>query len=235
MTLHVPSKDYYYNQFPDRNYIDILPYKVMVGTRKYLTEIKMTQLEKKLNDDLLEARKSKPKDTLKANLLITIKGQVDTTSKDPKNELSIDGLINAAAKSIINGLNTVTQTEDTRREIEIASEFLPTFMSEEELYVAIKGMNFPSDTNAGPATGLIMKSFPGQIDGKMVRPVLARVLEESKVILSTDEDKDIFTEAILNPPAPNEKLKRAHQNHQEMIASGKIVLKEGTGKENPSI
>lgn len=165
----------------------------------------------KLNTECLTARKAK--DSLKANLLITMKGQVENSLKSG-NDIDSEKVINSVAKSIIKGLETVTQTEDTIREKEIASEYLPQLMNEDQLYEAIKAKNFVlTKETLGYNTGQIMKAFAGKIDGKMVKPILEKLMSES--ILRTDEDKEIFVNAIVNPPAPNEKLKAAQQANSD--------------------
>ncbi|WP_028296144.1 DUF1778 domain-containing protein [Olivibacter sitiensis] len=40
-----------------------------------------------------------------------------------------------------------------------------------------------------------------------------KIIKDSHTILNTMEDKKIFLEAILNPPAPNDALKKAHSNY----------------------
>jgi uncharacterized protein (DUF1778 family) len=44
-----------------------------------------------------------------------------------------------------------------------------------------------------------------------------RIIEENSMILKSLEDKKIFVEAILNPPIPNDKLRKAHSNYQKFI------------------
>jgi uncharacterized protein (DUF1778 family) len=44
----------------------------------------------------------------------------------------------------------------------------------------------------------------------------SKVINENSMILSTLEDKKIFLNAILNPPAPNEKLKKAQLKFSKM-------------------
>lgn len=41
----------------------------------------------------------------------------------------------------------------------------------------------------------------------------SKIIKDSSTILHTIEDKKIFLEAILNPPAPNDALKKAHLNY----------------------
>ncbi|WP_229201464.1 type II toxin-antitoxin system TacA family antitoxin [Arcicella aurantiaca] len=43
------------------------------------------------------------------------------------------------------------------------------------------------------------------------------IILENNLILKSLEDKRVFVEALLNPPAPNEKLKRAQLNHLKFI------------------
>jgi len=42
-----------------------------------------------------------------------------------------------------------------------------------------------------------------------------KVIKENSIILKTIEDKKIFLDAILNPPPPNDNLKRAQLNYNK--------------------
>jgi uncharacterized protein (DUF1778 family) len=42
-----------------------------------------------------------------------------------------------------------------------------------------------------------------------------KVIKENSAILKTIEDKKIFLNALLNPPSPNNNLKKANQNYLE--------------------
>ena len=53
-----------------------------------------------------------------------------------------------------------------------------------------------------------------------------KIVKENNLIVKTIEDKKIFLNAILNPPSPNEKLKRAQLNYQK--------FKENNGFNNRS-
>lgn len=44
-----------------------------------------------------------------------------------------------------------------------------------------------------------------------------RVIEQHEVIRLSEEDQKIFFAALLNPPPPNEALKKAFQLHKELI------------------
>ena len=49
-----------------------------------------------------------------------------------------------------------------------------------------------------------------------------KIIIENEIILKTIEDKKIFINAILNPPAPNDKLIKAHSNFLKMKQSNGI-------------
>src|SRR5687768_13219081 len=45
------------------------------------------------------------------------------------------------------------------------------------------------------------------------------IIQENSLVLKTIEDKKIFLNAILNPPKPNEKLKKAQLDYQKFKLS----------------
>ncbi|MCF2490028.1 DUF1778 domain-containing protein [Dyadobacter sp. CY347] len=49
-----------------------------------------------------------------------------------------------------------------------------------------------------------------------------KIIMENNQILRTIEDKKIFVNAILNPPAPNANLIKAMQNYQKFINDNEI-------------
>ena len=54
----------------------------------------------------------------------------------------------------------------------------------------------------------------------------AKIISENSKVLNTIEDKKIFLDAILNPPAPNSALKKAQLNYKKFIeANGPIDRK----------
>ena len=46
-----------------------------------------------------------------------------------------------------------------------------------------------------------------------------KIVKDNDLIVRTIEDKKIFLEAILDPPAPNDKLKKAQLNYQKFKKS----------------
>lgn len=41
------------------------------------------------------------------------------------------------------------------------------------------------------------------------------IMEKHKTLLASENDRKIFFEALLNPPAPNERLKKAMRKHRK--------------------
>ncbi|MEA5458758.1 DUF1778 domain-containing protein [Arcicella sp. LKC2W] len=48
------------------------------------------------------------------------------------------------------------------------------------------------------------------------------IIAENNLILKSLEDKRVFVDALLNPPAPNEKLKRAQLNYLKFVEAHEI-------------
>lgn len=55
-----------------------------------------------------------------------------------------------------------------------------------------------------------------------------KIIFENDLILKTVEDKRIFMDAILNPPAPNAKLKKAQLNHFKFNRPNEVENREIT-------
>lgn len=45
------------------------------------------------------------------------------------------------------------------------------------------------------------------------------IIERHNMLLKTEQDREIFFSALINPPAPNAKLQKAAQNYMEEINS----------------
>ncbi len=48
------------------------------------------------------------------------------------------------------------------------------------------------------------------------------IINEHNQILKSIEDKKVFLEAIVNPPSPNAKLKKAQLNYQKFLDSNEV-------------
>ena len=49
-----------------------------------------------------------------------------------------------------------------------------------------------------------------------------KIISENSKILNTIEDKKIFLDAILNPPSPNDALKKAQLNYKKFIEENDV-------------
>jgi len=57
-----------------------------------------------------------------------------------------------------------------------------------------------------------------------------KVIKENNIILKTIEDKKIFLDAILNPPAPNDNLKKARLNYDKFKMSNEFNNRDSKQK-----
>lgn len=51
---------------------------------------------------------------------------------------------------------------------------------------------------------------------------LSQLLEESDQILSSENDRKIFIESLMNPQRPNKNLRRAFMLHQDFIKNSPL-------------
>ena len=58
----------------------------------------------------------------------------------------------------------------------------------------------------------------------------SKVIKENSIILKTIEDKKIFLDAILNPPAPNDNLKKAQLNYDKFKMSNEFNNRDAKQK-----
>lgn len=49
-----------------------------------------------------------------------------------------------------------------------------------------------------------------------------QIILENKEVLKTLEDKQLFVDALLNPPAPNAALKKAQQQYQSFLQANAV-------------
>ncbi len=52
---------------------------------------------------------------------------------------------------------------------------------------------------------------------KAVESEAGRVVREHKILTLAGEDQDVFIRAVLDPPKPNETLKKAHRDYQSRV------------------
>lgn len=124
----------------------------------------------KLKEDRMQARKDGVK--IKANILTTLVGEVETNLKRDAN-FDVIKLIQKFVKNneeTLKSLGDIDSNVDNvlKTEIQILTEYLPKQLTKDEIRVII--LNISKDTNGN--IGMIMKHFKenysGQYDGRIV-------------------------------------------------------------------
>lgn len=148
------------------------------------------ELEKKLNEDMKAAMKTKDTDTLEV-LRMTI-ASIRNKALELGKELAdadVVGVIKSDAKKIKDALDSFVQNarEDlatkARRELEILERYLPAQMSDADLETHVRakvqelGVTDPSQ--AGKVMGVLSKELKGQADGSRIKAVLDKILASS--------------------------------------------------------
>lgn len=136
----------------------------------------------KLNKQFIAARLGKEERKQEKDLLMTLKGIVDTNLKPlgKYSEVQSNDVVHAAAKSLIKGLNSlivVGASQETldkiNFEIKILEEFLPKTLSREQVKEMLEHLNLSEVTDKGKRMGLAMACLKGQIiNGKEVRAIV---------------------------------------------------------------
>lgn len=131
----------------------------------------------RMNKALLEARKTK--NLVAKNLLLTLKGEYETTIKSGGKEG--DETLEAIAKKMVKSANQVG-TDVAKEEITILSEYLPQLLSEEatrDLVLKVMVDNGPlvDKRNIGGLMGQVMK-LGHKVDPKLVGGILNGELKD---------------------------------------------------------
>lgn len=131
-------------------------------------------LKEKINADYMTAFKAK--DSTAKNLLSVIKGEIQTTEKksgvDNMSDEDVTKILNKTVKSLKETLNA-SDSEDTKRELEIVESYLPKQLSKDEIVVKVTDLKNAGVTNIGQ----IMKEFVGlPVDRKVVSEVIKEVI-----------------------------------------------------------
>ncbi|MFZ2681884.1 MAG: GatB/YqeY domain-containing protein [Patescibacteria group bacterium] len=145
------------------------------------------EIEKKLNEDMKTAMKSKDASTLEV-LRMTI-SSIRNKAIEVGKELAdaeVLAVIKSDAKKIKDALESFVQNarEDlatkARQELEILERYLPAQMSDADLDLHVRakvqelGVTDPSA--AGKVMGVLSKELQGQADGSRIKAALDRIL-----------------------------------------------------------
>lgn len=141
-------------------------------------------IREQIDQDLLQALKSKNQDALSTLRLISavlknerIKKMQDLTDEDAVR------ILKSEIKKRREAINDYTQgnrpdlAEKEQKEIPLIEKYLPAQMGEDELKIKIKAIlqDMPDKDNAGKVMGKVMAELKGQADGALVK----KIVEES--------------------------------------------------------
>lgn len=133
----------------------------------------------KLLSDLTQAMKSQDKETL--SVLRMVKGAIQLEEINLKKKLTDDEFINVVGKQIktrkesvieFEKANRLDLAEQTKKEIEILSKYMPEQLSEEEILKVIdeafKTINPQSQSDMGKLMGFVNPKLKGKADMSFV-------------------------------------------------------------------
>jgi uncharacterized protein YqeY len=131
-------------------------------------------LKERISADYMTAFKAK--DSVAKNLLSVIKGEIQTIEKnsgiDNMPDEDVIKILNKTVKSLKETLN-VSDSVDTKLELDIVEAYLPKQLSKEEIFNKVKELKNSGVTNIGQ----IMKEFAGlPVDRKIVSEVIKDVI-----------------------------------------------------------
>jgi len=131
----------------------------------------------------------KNKDTVAKNILTLVKSGILQVEKDSKVTLDDQGVINVIAKMIKKSKDSIEMFEQggrqdlvdqTNREIEILSAYMPEAMSKEELTALVKDVitecNAESPKDIGKVMGLAIKKVEGRATGGEISGIAKELL-----------------------------------------------------------
>ena len=136
-----------------------------------------------IKTDQLTARKAK--DTLAANLLTTLIGEVSALAKNDGNREVTDADVVKICKKFVTGMEqTVTYlgnsnpegTTTALAEMEILEKYMPKQMDEDTLTEVLCELVPESGPNLGKLMALLKERYAGQYDGKMAAIIAKTVL-----------------------------------------------------------
>lgn len=139
----------------------------------------MTHLRKQLKEDYIAAFKAR--DTVRKNLLGTLKGEIESNDKKPefKDGMTDEQILKLIGKYKTNSeenLKVYTNPDaiaKTKKEIEILSAYLPNMLSEEDLSKVVDDLLSSGMNNIGQIMGALKKQYGATVDmgmaSKMVK------------------------------------------------------------------
>ncbi|MBT3231113.1 GatB/YqeY domain-containing protein [Candidatus Uhrbacteria bacterium] len=146
-------------------------------------------LYEKISDDIKVAMKGRDAETLSVlrMLMASLKNKV-IDLKEELEDADVVAVIKSDVKKIEDSLESFVKGEredladKARSEMKVLKKYLPPEMSEEDLEKAVKKvideLEVGDMSGMGKAMGKVMEELKGQVDGKRVKAMLARLLSE---------------------------------------------------------
>ena len=145
----------------------------------------MATLIEKLRADKMSALREK--NSLKKGIIDTTIGEIDRNPNfRPKiiegvKETPNDKIVLETLKKMVKNLSTI-DSDQSREEISILNEYLPTQISEEEIEVIVSDLivstGAKTSREMGKVMGAFTKDYNGKADNKIVSQVIRRKLSE---------------------------------------------------------
>lgn len=148
----------------------------------------MSLREKLMGTDLIKSA-MRAKDKLKLETVKQLKSEI-SRKEDIKTKLSDGDIITMIKKNISNIKDNISLFEkmsgkeedikDSKREISILAEFIPTQMSHEEMEKEVEALIFENNFNGmgdmGKLMGIFSKKFIGRSDNKVASNIIKQKL-----------------------------------------------------------
>ena len=143
----------------------------------------------KISGDIKEAMRGKDVETLSVlRLLMSSLKNKAIETREELEDADVIAVIKSDVKKIEDALESFVKGEredladKARSELKVLAKYLPPEMSEEDLEKAVKKvideMEVGDMSGMGKAMGKAMEELQGQVDGKRVKAMLARLLTE---------------------------------------------------------
>ena len=140
-------------------------------------------LKEQLAADLKQSMKDK--DKIAKSAITLVRAAILQIEKDEKKELFDDDIIDVVSKQVKQRKDALSDfqkgnrqdlVEQTEREIEVLTKYLPQQLSEDELKVvvlnAINEVGATSMKDMGKIMSIVMPQIKGRADGKMVNKIV---------------------------------------------------------------
>ena len=145
----------------------------------------MSQLKKRITDDMKSAMKAKDKQTLKAVRMIL--GAIKQKEVDDRIELDDAQVMTVIQKMVKQRKDSISQFSDAGRtdlveveeaELAVINSYMPEQLSDEEVSVAVDKAITNSGANSMKDMGKLMGMLKSQLDGQADMGLVSRLIKD---------------------------------------------------------